>query len=159
MKTCIITRIEYAGFYRMTPDSSTNMSVNGWAVRHAARILKQKILESATSPSSPTQRGSFQAAFPNTKPEELDIKDSIIFVKSNPSKRMSIADSSGWPARAVPVPRMNSWARVWAGLSLSSPQATTCNMAPTTRITPGRASAARPISWRSRWTPRRARSS
>jgi len=83
---------EYAGFYRMTPDSSTNMSVNGWAVRHAARILKQKILESATSPSSPTQRGSFQPAFPNTRPEELDIKDGIIYVKSNPSKQMSLAD-------------------------------------------------------------------
>jgi len=82
----------YRGFYRMTPDSSTNMSVNGWAVRHAARILKQKILESATSASSPTQRGSFQPAFPNTKPEELEIADSVIFCKADPSRRMSVAD-------------------------------------------------------------------
>jgi CO/xanthine dehydrogenase Mo-binding subunit len=82
----------YRGFYRMTPDSSTNMSVNGWAVRHAARILKQKILESATSPSSPTQRGSFKPAFPDTKPEELDIKDSMIHVKADPSRQMSVAD-------------------------------------------------------------------
>jgi xanthine dehydrogenase molybdenum-binding subunit len=82
----------YRGFFRMTPDSSTNMSVNGWAVRHAARILKQKILESATSPSSPTQRGSFLPAFPDTKPEDLDIKDSVIFLKSDPSRRMSVAD-------------------------------------------------------------------
>jgi len=82
----------YRGFYRMTPDSSTNMSINGWAVRHAARILKQKILESATSPSSPTQRGSFQPAFPNTKPEDLDIENSMIFVKSDPNRQMSMAD-------------------------------------------------------------------
>lgn len=82
----------YRGFYRMTPDSSTNMSVNGWAVRHAARILKQKILEAACSPSSPTQRGSFAPAFPDTKPEELDIKDSVIYVKSDPKRRMSVAD-------------------------------------------------------------------
>jgi xanthine dehydrogenase molybdenum-binding subunit len=82
----------YRGFYRMTPDSSTNMSINGWAVRHAARILKQKILESATSPSSPSQRGSYLPAFPETKPEDLDIKDSIIFLKSDPSRRMSVAD-------------------------------------------------------------------
>jgi len=82
----------YRGFYRMTPDSSTNMSVNGWAVRHAARILKQKILESATSPSSATQRGSFQPAFPNCKPEDLDIRDSVIFHKSDPARQMSVAD-------------------------------------------------------------------
>ena len=82
----------YRGFYRMTPDSSTNMSVNGWAVRHAARILKQKILESATSPSSPSQRGSYLPAFPETKPEDLDINDSMIFLKSDPSRRMSVAD-------------------------------------------------------------------
>ncbi len=82
----------YRGFYRMTPDSSTNMSVNGWAVRHASRILKNQILEYASNPSSATQRGSFQPAFPNTKPEELDIKDSVIFVKSDPTRRMSMAD-------------------------------------------------------------------
>jgi len=68
------------------------MSINGWAVRHAARILKQKILESASSPTAPTQRGSYQPAFRDTKPEELDIKDSVIFVKSDPSRQMSLAD-------------------------------------------------------------------
>jgi xanthine dehydrogenase molybdenum-binding subunit len=82
----------YPGFDMNSPDSSSGMSVNGWAVRHAARILKQKILEAATSPTSPTQRGSYQPAFPNTKPEELDIKDSVIFAKSDPSRRMSLAD-------------------------------------------------------------------
>ncbi len=83
---------EYSGFYRMSPDSSTNMSETGWAIRHAARILKQRILESATNPSSPSQRGSFRPAFPDCKPEDLDIKDSLIYVKSNPAKRMSMAD-------------------------------------------------------------------
>lgn len=80
------------GFQLNSPDSSSGMSINGWAARHAARILKQKILEAATSPSSATQRGSYEPAFPNTKPEELDIKDSFIFVKSDPSRRMSLAD-------------------------------------------------------------------
>jgi len=83
---------QYAGFYRMTPDSSTNMSVNGWAVRHAARILKEKILESATGPTALTQRGGYQPAFPNTSPQDLDIKDSHIFLKSDPARRMSLAD-------------------------------------------------------------------
>ena len=35
----------------MTPDSSTNMSINGFAVRNAARLLKRKILEAATRPT------------------------------------------------------------------------------------------------------------
>ncbi len=79
------------GFVRMTPGASTNMSINGWAVRHAARILKQRILEAVTSPTAVSQQGSFKAAFPDTKPEELDIKDSQIFVKADPSRRMPLA--------------------------------------------------------------------
>lgn len=79
------------GFFTMTPDSSTNMSVNGFAVRHAARLLKQKILVAATSPSGVTQRGSFPPAFPGYTADDLDIKESFIYVKADPSKRMSIA--------------------------------------------------------------------
>jgi xanthine dehydrogenase molybdenum-binding subunit len=80
------------GFFTMTPDSSTNMSVNGFAIRNAARLLKREILEAATSPSGQTQRGSFPSAFQGHKPEDLDIKDSAIFVKSNPSKRISLRE-------------------------------------------------------------------
>jgi xanthine dehydrogenase molybdenum-binding subunit len=80
------------GFFTMTPDSSTNMSVNGFAVRNAARLLKRKILVAATSPSGQTQRGSYPPAFPGYEPEDLDIKDSVIYVKADPSKRMSLAE-------------------------------------------------------------------
>lgn len=79
------------GFFTMTPDSSTNMSVNGFAIRNAARILKQRILEVATRPLGETSRGSFPAAFPDRKPEDLDIKDGFIFVKQDPSIRKTIA--------------------------------------------------------------------
>jgi CO/xanthine dehydrogenase Mo-binding subunit len=89
-----IGRID-AGFYAMTPDSSTNMSVNGYAVRNAARLLKQKILEAATRPSGVTSRGNFPPAFPDMKPEELDIKDSMIYVKCDPSARMTIGQFVG----------------------------------------------------------------
>jgi CO/xanthine dehydrogenase Mo-binding subunit len=81
-----------SGFYAMTPDSSTNMSVNGYAVRNAARILKRKILKAAVSPTGETQRGSFPAAFPGYKPEDLDIKDSVIFVKADTSNRMPLSE-------------------------------------------------------------------
>ena len=80
------------GFFAMTPDSSTNMSVNGFAIRNAARHLKRKILEAATSPSGKTQRGSFPPAFPGYKPEDLDIKDSVIYVKAGISQKMSLAE-------------------------------------------------------------------
>jgi CO/xanthine dehydrogenase Mo-binding subunit len=84
-----------AGFYGMTPDSSTNMSVNGYAVRNAARLLKQRILEAATQPCGVTSRGSFAAAFPGRTPGDLDIKNSVIFVKNEPSLRMTIGQFVG----------------------------------------------------------------
>ena len=75
------------GFFPMCPDSSTNMGVNGWAVRHCARLLRAKILEAATSPRAVTQRGSYPPSFPDLKPEDLDIKDSVIYVKTDPSRK------------------------------------------------------------------------
>ncbi len=83
------------GFFTMTPDSSTNLSVNGYAIRNAARLLKRQILEVATKPRGETVRGSFPAAFPGMKPEDLDIKDSVIFARQDSSIRMSIADLVG----------------------------------------------------------------
>lgn len=83
------------GFFTMTPDSSTNLSVNGFAIRNAARLLKRQILEVATKPQGVSARGSFPPAFPGMKPEDLDIKDSVVFVKKDPSMRMSIAELVG----------------------------------------------------------------
>jgi len=80
-----------ATFFTMTPDTSTNMSVNGFAVRNAARLLKRQILETATT-SSTTQLGSAPPAFPGKKPEELDIKDSVIYEKADPSNRKTLAE-------------------------------------------------------------------
>jgi CO/xanthine dehydrogenase Mo-binding subunit len=83
------------GFFTMTPDSSTNLSINGFAIRHAARLLKRRILQVATKPRGESQRGSFPPAFPGMKPEDLDIKDSVVFAKKDPSIRMSMAELVG----------------------------------------------------------------
>jgi xanthine dehydrogenase molybdenum-binding subunit len=91
------------GFFRMTPDSSCNMSVNGFAIRHAARILKRQILEAATRPTGATQRGSFPAAFPDARPDDLDIKDSVIYVKTDPSQRKTLAEFVGPSGAAGPM--------------------------------------------------------
>ena len=86
---------EDTGFFAMTPDTSCNMSVNGYAVRNAARLLKRKILEAAVSPKGATQRGIAPPAFPGKTPEELDIKESVIFEKANPSNRKTLAEFVG----------------------------------------------------------------
>ncbi len=87
--------MENPGFVAMTPDSSTNLCINGFAVRHAARRLKQRILEVATSPTGRTQRGAFPARFPGCAPEDLDIRDGAVYVKADPSVRMSMAELVG----------------------------------------------------------------
>jgi xanthine dehydrogenase molybdenum-binding subunit len=83
------------GFFTMTPDSSTNMSVNGFAVRHCARILKEKILKAATSPRAVTQRGSYPPLFAGMKPEDLDMMNSVIYVKKDPSRKVTLAEFVG----------------------------------------------------------------
>jgi CO/xanthine dehydrogenase Mo-binding subunit len=92
-----------AGFFAMTPDSSTNTSVNGFAIRNAARLLKRKILEAATSPRAATQLGSAPPAFPGKKPEELDIKESVIYEKANPSNRRTLAEFVGYSGAMGPI--------------------------------------------------------
>jgi xanthine dehydrogenase molybdenum-binding subunit len=91
------------GFFRMTPDSSCNMSVNGFAIRHAARILKRQILEAATRPIANTQRGGFPPALPNASPDDLDIKDSVIYLKADPSQRKTLAEFVGPSGAAGPM--------------------------------------------------------
>ena len=91
------------GFFRMTPDSSTNMAVNGFAVRHASRILRQQILEAAAAPVAQTQRGSFPSFFPEAKAEDLDMRDSVIFLKKDPSKRITLAEFVGPSTGAGPM--------------------------------------------------------
>jgi CO/xanthine dehydrogenase Mo-binding subunit len=59
----------------------------------AARELKQKILEYATKPKPPMFMSPAQPPlFPNCKPEDLDVKDSMVFEKANPSKRKTVRE-------------------------------------------------------------------
>jgi xanthine dehydrogenase molybdenum-binding subunit len=84
---------EESGFMPMTPDASTNLSVNGWAIRNAARQLKRKILEAATTPRvAELPEMGYIPPFEGYKPEDLDIKESVVFVKADPSRRMTMAE-------------------------------------------------------------------
>ena len=83
---------EEGGFTPMTPDSSTNLSINGWAIRNAARKLKKKILEAATTPRE-TERPDmgYIPPFEGYFPDDLDIKEGVIYVKKDPSNRLTMA--------------------------------------------------------------------
>ncbi len=63
------------------------------AMIRAARNLKQLILEGAVKPSAGgMMRKPQPAVFANRKPEDLEIKNSMIFDKSNPSQKLKVAD-------------------------------------------------------------------
>jgi xanthine dehydrogenase molybdenum-binding subunit len=71
-----------------------------------ARELKRKILECAVARRS--IRDGDVTLFPGKKPEELDIKDSMIFEKANPGNRKTVAEvgAAFWstePAISHPV--------------------------------------------------------
>ena len=103
-----------AGFFAMTPDTSTNMSINGAAVRHCARLLKKKILNLAVEPRGVTQLGNFPPAFPGKKAEELDIREGVIFEKANPDNKMTLAELIGPAGAAGPLMSLVG-EPVWAG--------------------------------------------
>lgn len=91
------------GFFAMTPDSSTNASVNGYAIRNAARRLKAQILKAAVSPRGVTQRGGFPPAFPGRAAEELDMKNGVILVKDQPDENMTLAEFVGESGPEGPI--------------------------------------------------------
>ena len=67
----------------------------------AAKELKKKILEYAVQPTPAYNTSHFfktaqPPAFPGKKPEDLDIKDSIVFEKANPANRKDGSRGGGY---------------------------------------------------------------
>ena len=91
------------GFFTMTPDSSTNMSVNGFAVRNAARLLREQIQMAVTKPRSHSQRGVYPPHFPDHEPWEVFLKDSVIYSKKDPNLKLTLAELVGPAGNAGPV--------------------------------------------------------
>ena len=82
---------EEVGFQMMTPDGSCNLCVDAYATAEAARKAKKKLLVYATTPITLLEV-EYPAAFPGKKPEDLDVKDSMIFVKDNPEEKVPVAE-------------------------------------------------------------------
>ncbi len=79
------------GFAMMTPDGSCNLCTNGYVVRRAARKAKEALLEFAAH-GYQEETLSSPPAFPGYEPEQLDVRDSVVFVKADPSIRKSVRD-------------------------------------------------------------------
>lgn len=75
----------------MSPDGSCNLTTNSYVMRKAARKAKQRLLELATSTIHLIER-DIPPAFPDMKPEDLDVRGSEIFVKADPSIRKTVAE-------------------------------------------------------------------
>ena len=67
------------GFALMSPDGSCNLGSNGFVVKKAARKARRMLLDAAAD--------KFELP-----PEALDVKDSVVFEKSNPANRMPISE-------------------------------------------------------------------
>jgi len=79
------------GFAMMTPDGSCNLCANGHAVRRAARKAKRDLLEFAAH-GYVEELHSSPGAFRGYEPDHLDVKESMIFVKADPSIRKSVRE-------------------------------------------------------------------
>jgi CO/xanthine dehydrogenase Mo-binding subunit len=75
-----------SGFAMMSPDGSCNLTANGWIVKKAAAKAKRKVLELATTPIKPYNSTTTLDAFPGHEPDELDMRDSMVFLKADPSQ-------------------------------------------------------------------------
>jgi len=77
-----------SGFAMMSPDGSCNLVSNGNVVRKAAQKARRMLLELAAT------------KFEDVKPDDLEVKDSMVFVKESPEKKMTIKEIV---AKAMPM--------------------------------------------------------
>jgi CO/xanthine dehydrogenase Mo-binding subunit len=106
-------RSDNSSFYMWQPGGSFSTAYITTQLVMAAKELKKKILECAVKPTPAYNTSHFfktvqPPAFPDKKPEDLDIKDSVIFEKANPSNRKTVREVADifWdadPAIAHPV--------------------------------------------------------
>jgi CO/xanthine dehydrogenase Mo-binding subunit len=80
------------GFDAQVVGGSSGMVWNVPTLVRAARKMKQVILEYAVKPRLPFLGTASPALFADKKPEELDVKNSEIFEKTNPENRRTVAE-------------------------------------------------------------------
>jgi xanthine dehydrogenase molybdenum-binding subunit len=101
--TCRTFKQQPAGYEITRPGGSFGLVTDSPILVQIAREMKQKILTIVTSPTK--QPLAFipegKPLFPDKKPEELDIKDSVVFEKANPSNCKTMKEvSTCWQKRS-----------------------------------------------------------
>ena len=82
---------EETGFQMMTPDGSCNLCTDAYVSLKMARKARKTLLEYATT-SIKLIDIEYPPAFPDHKPEELDVKDSMVFVKADPENTVPVSE-------------------------------------------------------------------
>ena len=102
--------MEDVGFGQATPDSSMNLTRNGWVWVKAAQAAKRRLLEVATLEPQPGSWGrpDTPPIFDGDSPDDFDIEDSVIFKKDDPSI-------------TLPLSELLAMRNAWAGESGSAP--------------------------------------
>jgi CO/xanthine dehydrogenase Mo-binding subunit len=90
-------RSDNSSFYMWQPGGSFSTAYITTQLVLAARELKKKLLEYAVKPTPAYNTSHFfkteqPPAFPGKRPEDLDIRDSVILEKANPSNRKALRD-------------------------------------------------------------------
>ncbi len=90
-------RSDNSSYYMWQPGGSYSTTFITTQLIMAAKELKKKILEYAVRPTPAYNTSHFfktaqPPAFPGKKPEDLDIKDSYVFEKANPSNRKTVRE-------------------------------------------------------------------
>jgi xanthine dehydrogenase molybdenum-binding subunit len=75
----------------MTPDGSCNLATNGYLMQKLGRMAKEKLLELATTEFNVIEY-EVPPAFPGFSPSDLDVRDSVVFVKADPSNSKTVQD-------------------------------------------------------------------
>ena len=98
----INTELDHHEIYRPYGGGSDGTTASGWALKECANILKKKILETAVeeadNPPAPMGFGFFgkkpaPSPFKGMKPENLDLQDGKVVVKTNPSIGVPLAQA------------------------------------------------------------------
>jgi CO/xanthine dehydrogenase Mo-binding subunit len=101
--TCRTFKQQPAGYEMTRPGGSFGLVTDSPIVYQIAQQMKQKILTLVTSPSMLpfSSVPMVPALFPDKTPEELDIKDSVVYEKANPENQKTMKEVSKiWQVRS-----------------------------------------------------------
>ncbi len=101
--TCRTFKQQPAGYEMTRPGGSFGLVTDSPIVYQIAQQMKQKILTLVTNPSMLpfSNVPMVPALFPDKTPEELDIKDSVVYEKANPENKKTMKEVSKiWQVRS-----------------------------------------------------------